>query len=73
MLAYPIKSFKTETWVQFVYLGNDSLIRQLNTELQRDDFALRGLTTQLMAQDITEIFNNEELRVPHHLMLRKKE
>jgi len=58
LLAYPIKGFKTGTWVQLLYPGNDSLIRQLHIELQRDDFVLRGLTTQLMAQDITEIFSN---------------
>ena len=55
-LAYPIKGFETATSVQFVYLGNDDLIRQINTQIQRDDFVLRGLTTKLMDQSIADIF-----------------
>ena len=47
-LAYPIKGFEIATSVQIVYLGNDTLIRQINTEIQRDEFVLRGLTTKLM-------------------------
>ena len=56
-LAYPIKGFETVTSVQMVYLGNDSLIRQINTEIQRDEFVLRGLTTKLMDQDISAVFS----------------
>ena len=55
-LAYPIKGFETATSVQIVYLGNDSLIKQLNTEIQRDGFVLRSLTTKLMDQGVTEMF-----------------
>ena len=55
-LAYPIKGFETATSVQFVYLGNDDLIRQINTQIQRDDFVLRGLTTKLMDQSIADMF-----------------
>ena len=44
-LAYPIKGFESATSVQIVYLGNDSLIRQINTELLRGDFVFRGLTS----------------------------
>ena len=55
-LAYPIKGFETATSVQFVYLGNDDLIRQINTQIQRDDFVLRGLTTKLMYQSIADMF-----------------
>jgi|TARA_B100000768_G_scaffold34169_1_gene32703 small subunit ribosomal protein S6 len=55
-LAYPIKGFETATSVQIVYLGNDALIRQINTEVQRDEFVLRGLTTKLMDQSIAEMF-----------------
>jgi small subunit ribosomal protein S6 len=55
-LAYPIKGFETATSVQIVYLGNDSLIRQINTEIQRDDFILRSLTTKLMDQSIEKMF-----------------
>ena len=55
-LAYPIKGFETATSVQLVYLGNDDLIRQINTQIQRDDFVLRGLTTKLMDQSIADMF-----------------
>ena len=55
-LAYPIKGFETATSVQIVYLGNDTLIRQINTEIQRDEFVLRGLTTKLMDQNVAEMF-----------------
>ena len=55
-LAYPIKGFETATSVQIVYLGNDTLIKQINVEIQRDDFVLRGLTTKLMDQSIAEMF-----------------
>ena len=55
-LAYPIKGFETATSVQFVYPGNDALIKQLNVQLQRDEFVLRGLTTKLCDQSIAEIF-----------------
>ena len=55
-LAYPIKGFETATSVQFVYLGNDDLIRQIDTQIQRDDFVLRGLTTKLMDQSIADMF-----------------
>ena len=57
-LAYPIKGFEIVTSVQIVYLGNDSLIRQINTEIQRDEFVLRGLTTKLLDQSIEEIFTS---------------
>ena len=56
-LAYPIKGIETTTSVQFVYPGNDTLIKQLNVEIQRDDFVLRGLTTKLKDPQITEIFS----------------
>jgi small subunit ribosomal protein S6 len=55
-LAYPIKGFEIATSVQIVYLGNDTLIRQINTEIQRDEFVLRGLTTKLMNQSVNEMF-----------------
>ena len=55
-LAYPIKGFETATSIQLVYLGNDTLIRQLNTEIQRDTLVLRGLTTKLMDQNVAEMF-----------------
>ena len=55
-LAYPIKGFESATSVQIVYLGNDTLNRQINTELNRDEFILRGLTTKLMDQNVADIF-----------------
>jgi len=55
-LAYPIKGFEFATSVQFVYLGNDTLIRQINVEMQRDEFILRGLTTKLMDQSVAAMF-----------------
>jgi ribosomal protein S6 len=56
-LAYPIKGFRTATSLQFIYLGNDTLIQQMNVELQRDEFVLRALTTKLMDQNEANIFN----------------
>ena len=56
-LAYPIKGFDIATSVQIVYLGNDTLIRQLNTEIQRDEFILRGLTTKLINKSVTSLFD----------------
>jgi len=55
-LAYPIKGFETATSVQIVYLGNDSLIKQINTEIQRDEFILRSLTTKLSDPSVAEMF-----------------
>ena len=55
-LAYPIKGFESATSVQIVYLGNDTLNRQINTELNRDEFILRSLTTKLMDQNVDDIF-----------------
>jgi len=55
-LAYPIKGFETATSVQFVYPGNDALIKQINVELQRDEFVLRSLTTKLMDQNVSQMF-----------------
>ena len=56
-LAYAIKTFETVTSVQIVYLGNGDLIKQLNTEIQRDEFVLRSLTTKLMDKDVAGMFN----------------
>ena len=55
-LAYSIKGFDIATSVQIVYLGNATLIRQLNTEIQRDDFILRSLTTKLIDKSIVSLF-----------------
>ena len=55
-LAYPIQGFETATSVQFVYLGNGELIKLLNTELQRDEFILRSITTKLMDDNLSKLF-----------------
>ena len=55
-LAYPIQGFETATSVQFVYLGNGELIKELNVVLQRDDFVLRAITTKLKDSKVAEMF-----------------
>ena len=54
-LAYPIKGFETATWVQIVYLGNNVLTKQIGVEVQRDEFALRSLTTKLKDQTVADL------------------
>ena len=55
-LAYPIKNFDTAIYIQMIYLGNGLLIKQLDTELQRDETILRSVTTRLLEQAIPETF-----------------
>jgi len=55
-LAYPIKNFDTAIYIQMIYLGNGLLIKQLDTELQRDETILRSVTTRLLEQSIPETF-----------------
>ena len=55
-LAYPIKGFDTATSVQLVYLGNGELIKQINTEIQRDETVLRAITTKLMDESLSKLF-----------------
>ena len=55
-LAYPIKNFDTAMYIQVIYLGNGSLITQLNTELQRDESILRTVTTKLIEDKIPSEF-----------------
>ncbi len=55
-LAYPIKNFDTAMYIQITYLGNGSLINQINTEIQRDEMILRSVTTKLVEQSISEVF-----------------
>jgi ribosomal protein S6 len=57
-LAYPIKNFDTAMYIQLIYLGNGSLITQLNTELQRDEGILRSVTTKLIENKIPTEFAN---------------
>ena len=56
-LAYPIKGFEIATSIQIIYLGNDDLIRQINTVIQRDESVLRSLTTKLRDQSVAEMFD----------------
>lgn len=46
-LAYPIKDFETATYIQIIYLGNGSLVNNLNKEIQRDSEVLRAVTTKV--------------------------
>jgi ribosomal protein S6 len=55
-LAYPIKNFDTAMYIQIIYLGNGSLIKQINTEIQRDNTILRAVTTKLLQQSVSEVF-----------------
>ena len=36
-LETPIQKFDTATYIQIFYLSNSSLIKQINTEIQRDE------------------------------------
>jgi len=57
-LAYPIKKFDTALHVVITYLGNGALIKQMNTEIQRDESILRAITTKLEQELIpTELIN----------------
>ena len=55
-LAYPINGFDTATSVQLVYLGNGEVIKQLNVEIQRDEFILRSITTKLKDESLAKLF-----------------
>lgn len=54
-LAYPIKGFDIATSIQFTFLGNGDLLKQLNVEIQRDQTVLRAITTKLLNQTPAEI------------------
>ena len=47
-----------EAHIQFVYLGNGDLIKQLNTELQRDEVILRTVTTRLVDENVADMFKS---------------
>ena len=57
-LAYNIKGFDTASYVQIVYLGNGELIKQLNTEIQRDELILRAVTTKLAEESVSTMFES---------------
>ena len=46
----------TATAVQFVYLGNGELNKQLGVEIQRDEYVLRATTTKLMDESLSKLF-----------------
>ncbi len=54
-LAYPIKGFDTASYVQIVYLGNGTLVTELNKIIQRDEDVLRYITTKLPTHSLQEI------------------
>jgi ribosomal protein S6 len=53
-LAYPIKGFETATNVQFIFPGNGDLLKQVTTQVQRDDFVLRSLINKLADNEVEE-------------------
>ena len=55
-LAYPISGFTTASYIQFIYLGNGDLVKLLNTEIGRDEFILRAITTKLQDESVSEMF-----------------
>lgn len=55
-LAYPIKGSETASYIQIVYLGNGDLVKLVNTEIQRDDYILRSITTKLKDPDVSSMF-----------------
>jgi ribosomal protein S6 len=54
-LAYPIQGLETATNIQFVLLGNGDLLKQINTELQRDELVLRIMVNKLANTDVPEM------------------
>ena len=46
-LSYNIKGYETANYIQMIYVGNQSLIKSLETEIQRDESVLRHLTNRL--------------------------
>jgi ribosomal protein S6 len=54
-LAYPIKGFDIATSVQLIFLGNGTLLNQINVEIQRDETVLRAITTKLINQPPVEM------------------
>ena len=57
-LAYSIKNFDTAIYIQLTYLGNGELVKQLNTEINRDLSVLRAITTKLESNAIPELFTS---------------
>ena len=55
-LAYNIQGFDTATYIQVVYLGNQTINQLLNTVLKRDNLVLRAVTTKLVDDNVSEMF-----------------
>jgi ribosomal protein S6 len=58
-LAYPIKGLGTANYIQMVFFGNGGLIKELNTQIGRDESVLRSVTTKLLDQNTSEMFAAE--------------
>ena len=56
-LAYPIKGFDIATSIQFIFLGNGDLVKQMNIEIQRDESVLRSINTKIANQNSPEFFS----------------
>ena len=56
-LSYLIKGFDTGISLQLVYLGNGDLVKQINTEIQRDESVLRSITTKLNGKNLAKEYN----------------
>ena len=46
-LSYSIKGFESASYIQMTYVGNQKLIKSLDTAISRDDSILRHLTTRV--------------------------
>ena len=57
-LSYPIKGFETATFIQLVYCGNGNLIKEVSTQIKRDESVLRSITTKLQDENVSDIFAN---------------
>ena len=55
-LAYSIKDCDSATSVQVVFLGNGEVIKQINTEIQRDTTVLRSLITRVKDSNGMNVF-----------------
>ena len=54
-LSYSIKGYETANYIQMIYVGNQTLIKNLDMEIQRDEGVLRHLTTKL--PELTNVLN----------------
>ena len=57
-LAYSIKNFDTAMYIQIIYLGNGKVIKQLDTEIQRDESILRTITMKLVDERVKQVFTS---------------